>query len=143
MTTKLYYVDPDNKELTIISQREGYEDDVTTLPVSASLEFDDEEEEEPAAEDPEPKKKNKPQTRKAKGSEAVAGGGVKDESWRNQRRVTRKQREQVSELLRRGYNSQRISDEIDEDLDFTNEIIEKLRGEDMDSKVETKEGVSL
>lgn len=137
MKTEKYFFNDENEELIILTEEDG-ESSVQRLDLVCSYEYDDEEQEDEEVRDDPPKRMDRPK------KEKVAGGGVADDSWRHKRRVTRKQREQVKELLSKGFNSQRISDEIDEDLEFTNEIIDRVRGEDMESKVEDdKEGISL
>ena len=156
MKTERYFFNVDTEELIILTQ-DVDESDVVKFQQIVALEYEDEDpDEEPEENLDELVKKGKvgilSDVRMGKRpillgrtkKEKPAGGGLTDESWRHNRRVTKKQREQVKELLARGFNSQRISDEIEEDLEFTNEIIDRVRGEDMDAKVtDDKDRVSL
>lgn len=132
MKTQRYFLNEETGELIIVTQEDGEETNVETMNQICAFEFEDEEEEAVIEKKVKPVKSGK-----------VRGGGLADESWRHNRRVTKKQKEQVKELMAKGFNSQKISEEIDEDLEFTNEIIDKVKGADMNFKIDEEEGISI
>ncbi|MFZ3032233.1 MAG: hypothetical protein WA082_04310 [Candidatus Moraniibacteriota bacterium] len=127
-----YYLNQDTEELVIVTESGDNDFSIAELQMIAEIEYEDEKQEDD----------EKPRQQHNKRSDAVSGK-KSDESWRSGRRVTLRQRTLVLDMLKNGKNSKEISEEIGEDLEFTNQIIEKVKGADMNFKVERKEGFGL
>lgn len=139
MKTERYFFNEETSELIILS-RDGDDSQVTTLSELCSYEYEDEN----TAFDEKKKVISSVLSDVEAATRAIILDGMDDYSLRKNRHVTKILRELVKEMLSNGYNSKRISSTIGEDLEFTNKIIDRVRGDDMDAKVEDdKEGVSL